>query len=271
MNMTFAHTNSQGDRGDLLDRLWIYTNYDCNLSCSYCVAESFVGAERNGLTLPQVCRLIDEAIMLGMTELFLTGGEPFILHDILSMLHYGLERMQVTVLSNGILLKGKRLEMLEALPHRKCLTVQISLDGSNAATHDFYRGAGSWQKAIDAIVRLKAAGFHVRLGTTQTPENSQDLAAMCRLHRALGISDDDHIIRPLVRRGFSAKGMAISLPALEPEVTVNHDGVYWHPVATAPDLLISPRLFPLREAVEQIKEIRESLLMVTGGASSRFR
>ena len=269
--MTLAHTNPQGDGGDLLDRLWIYTNYDCNLSCSYCVAESFVGAERNGLTLPQVCRLIDEAVILGMTELFLTGGEPFILHDIFTLLHYGLERMQVTVLSNGILLKGKRLGQLEVLPHREGLTVQISLDGSNAPTHDFYRGAGSWQKAIDAIVRLKATGFHVRLGTTETPENKQDLSEMCQLHRALGIPDEDHIIRPLVRRGFSAKGIPISLPALEPEVTVNRDGVYWHPVATAPDLLISPRLFPLREAVEQIKEIRESLLMVTGGASSRFR
>jgi MoaA/NifB/PqqE/SkfB family radical SAM enzyme len=269
--MPLAHTDQLDDREGQLHHLWIYTNYDCNLSCSYCVAESFVGAERNGLALPQVCRLIDEAVTLGMTELFLTGGEPFILHDIFSMLHYGLERIHVIVLSNGILLKGKRLQQLEALPHRERLTVQISLDGSNAATHDVYRGAGSWQKAIDAIVRLKAAGFHVRLGTTQTPENSQDLAAMCRLHRALGIPDDDHIIRPLVRRGFSAKGMALSLPALEPEVTVNRDGVYWHPVATAPDLLISPRLFPLREAVEQIKEIRKSLLMVTGGASSRFR
>jgi len=269
--MPLAHTNPQENEGDLLHRLWIYTNYDCNLSCSYCVAESFVGAERNGLTLPQVRSLIDEAVALGMTELFLTGGEPFILPDIFSMLSAGLERMHVTVLSNGILLKGKRLQQLEALPHRERLTVQISLDGSNAATHDFYRGAGSWQKAIDAIVRLKAAGFHVRLGTTQTPENSHDLPAMCQLHRELGIPDEDHINRPLVRRGFSAKGMAISLPALEPEVTVNRDGVYWHPVATDPDLLISPRLFPLREAVEQIKEIRESLLMVTGGASSRFR
>jgi len=269
--MTLAHTNGQCDGGDLLDRLWIYTNYDCNLSCSYCVAESFVGAERNGLTLPQVCRLIDEAVSLGMTELFLTGGEPFILPDIFTMLHYGLERMQVTVLSNGILLKGKRLGQLEALPHRERLTVQISLDGSNAAIHDFYRGAGSWQKAIEAIGRLKGEGFHVRLGTTQTPENNQDLAAMCQLHHALDIPHEDHIIRPLVRRGFSAKGMAISLPALEPEVTVNRDGVYWHPVATDPDLLISPQLFPLREAVEHIKEIRESLLLVTGGASSRFR
>ncbi len=269
--MPLAHTDQLDDREGLLDRLWIYTNYDCNLSCSYCVAESFVGAERNGLTFPQVCRLIDEALEIGMTELFFTGGEPFILHDIFTMLCYGLERMRVTVLSNGILLKGQRLQQLKALPHRERLTVQISLDGSNAAIHDFYRGAGSWQKAIDAIGRLKAEGFHVRLGTTQTPENSQDLAAMCQLHRTLGIPDEDHIIRPLVRRGFSAKGMTLSLPSLEPEVTVNRAGVYWHPVATDPDLLISSRLFPLREAVEQIKEIRESLFMVTGGASSRFR
>lgn len=269
--MPLVHTNQPGDGGDLLNRLWIYTNYDCNLSCSYCVAESFVGAERNGLALQEVRHLIDEAVTVGMTELFLTGGEPFILHDIFSMLHYGLERMHVTVLSNGILLKGKRLGMLEALVNRESLTVQISLDGSNAATHDFYRGAGSWQKAIDAIVRLKSAGFHVRLGTTETPENRQDLPAMCQLHRQLGIPDEDHIIRPLVRRGFSTKGMAISLPALEPEVTVDRQGVYWHPVATDPDLLISPDLFPLRDAVERIKEIRSSMLAVTGGAASRFR
>src|SRR5258708_11282938 len=141
MFMPIVHSQSAADGESLLHRLWIYTNYDCNLSCSYCVAESFVGAERNGLALPQVCRLIDEAIMLGMTELFLTGGEPFILHDIFSMLHYGLERMRVTVLSNRILLQGKRLGQLEALPHRERLTLQISLNAPNPATHDFYRAA----------------------------------------------------------------------------------------------------------------------------------
>lgn len=270
--MPLAHSDQFPDEQEgLLHRLWIYTNYDCNLSCSYCVAESFVGAQRNGLTLPQVCRVIDEAVALDMTELFLTGGEPFILPEIFSMLEYGLERMHVTILSNGILLKGKRLHQLEALPRRERLTVQISLDGSSAALHDVHRGAGSWQKAIDAIGRLKTAGFHVRLGTTTTPENSRDLPALCQLHRELAIPDEDHIIRPLVRRGFSAQGMAISLPALEPEVTVDREGVYWHPVATDPDLRISSEIFPLRQAVEQIKEIRASLLLVTGGAASRFR
>jgi MoaA/NifB/PqqE/SkfB family radical SAM enzyme len=269
--MPVALTEQTGDGGGLLDRLWIYTNYDCNLSCSYCVAQSFVGSERKGLDLSQVYQLIDEAVEIGMAHLFLTGGEPFILHDIFEMIAYGLERMHVTVLSNGILLKGRRLEQLKALSPRERVTIQISLDGSNAATHDFYRGHGSWQKAIDAIQRLKADGFHVRLGTTQTPEKHQDLVAMCQLHRSLDIPDEDHIIRPLVRRGFSAKGMAISLPALEPEVTVNRDGVYWHPIATDPDLLISPRLFPLGDAVDQVKEIRDSILMVTGGAASRYR
>lgn len=70
------------------------------------------------------------------------------------------------------------MRQLEALSHRERLTVQISLDGSNAATHDLYRGKGSWQKAIDAIALLKAADFHVRLGTTQTAENSHDLAGL---------------------------------------------------------------------------------------------
>src|SRR6266700_6640928 len=154
--MPLGHTDASGEGADLLHRLWIYTNYDCNLSCSYCVAESFVGAERNGVALEDVYRLIDEAVALGMTDLFLTGGEPFILHDIFPMLEYGLERMHVTVLSNGILLKGRRLQQLEALPYLERLTIQISLDGSNAAIHDFYRGTGSWQKAIDAIERLKA-------------------------------------------------------------------------------------------------------------------
>ena len=125
--MPFAHSDQDEKQEGLLPRLWIYTNYDCNLSCSYCVAESFVGAERRGVELAQVRRLIDEAVELGLTELFLTGGEPFILHDIMQMISYGLERMHVTVLSNGILLKGKRLQQLETLPHRERLTIQISL------------------------------------------------------------------------------------------------------------------------------------------------
>ncbi len=149
--MPLAESERSHNTEGLLDRLWIYTNYDCNLSCSYCVAESFVGAERNGLELPQVRRLIDEAVELGMTELFLTGGEPFILHDIFDMIRYGLEHLHVTVLSNGILLKGKRLQQLEALPFRHRLTIQISLEKIATTSMPCANCTAPWESLMTII------------------------------------------------------------------------------------------------------------------------
>ena len=81
--MPLVHSDEDGGEAhdELLPRIWIYTNYDCNLSCSYCVAESYVGADRRGLETTQVYQIIDEAAELKFHDLFITGGEPFILHD----------------------------------------------------------------------------------------------------------------------------------------------------------------------------------------------
>ncbi len=35
-------------------KLWLYTNYDCNLRCTYCVAESSPHAPRRALGLDTV-------------------------------------------------------------------------------------------------------------------------------------------------------------------------------------------------------------------------
>jgi len=52
-------------------KLWIYTNYDCNLKCSYCVAKSGPNVPRRALGLDNVKRLVDEAIELGFEHVFL--------------------------------------------------------------------------------------------------------------------------------------------------------------------------------------------------------
>jgi molybdenum cofactor biosynthesis enzyme MoaA len=59
-------------------KLWIYTNYDCNLKCSYCVAKSGPNAPRRALGTENVKRLVDEAVELGFEHIFFTGGEPFL-------------------------------------------------------------------------------------------------------------------------------------------------------------------------------------------------
>jgi MoaA/NifB/PqqE/SkfB family radical SAM enzyme len=102
----------QENAPDLSRKLWIYTNYDCNLRCSYCVAESTPQAPRNAIGLKNSRRLVDEAGALGFEELLFTGGEPLILDEIYAMLAYASARLKTTVLTNAMLFNNLRLARL---------------------------------------------------------------------------------------------------------------------------------------------------------------
>jgi MoaA/NifB/PqqE/SkfB family radical SAM enzyme len=241
-----------------MSKLWIYTNYDCNLKCAYCSVESSPTATRRGLSLSTVRQLIDEALALDFTEVLFTGGEPFLLDEIYEMLAYAAARMKTTVLTNAMLLKSRRLERLGALRHDN-LVMQVSLDGAQAAQHDAWRGAGSFAKTVEGIQALLANGFQVRVATTETTANSAHLAAICEFHRALGIREEQHLIRPLAKRGFSAAGLAVGIANLSPELTVNVEGVFWHPISTARDMQISKQIFPLAAARDRVREIADEI------------
>jgi MoaA/NifB/PqqE/SkfB family radical SAM enzyme len=245
----------------MLTKLWLYTNYDCNLHCSYCVAESHPRAPRRALPLDTVRRLVDEALPLGFDHFFFTGGEPFLLDDIYPMLAYASARAATTVLTNAIPLRGIRLERLLAINNAN-LIAQISLDGAAPEYHDPYRGAGTWQQTMDGIRRLLHTGLHVRLATTETPANSAHLAELAEFRRNLGIPDDHHIVRPLARRGFATEGIDVEPALLVPEVTVTVDGVFWHPLASpsSRDMLVTRDLFPLAAAVSCIEEQHEAFI-----------
>jgi MoaA/NifB/PqqE/SkfB family radical SAM enzyme len=234
-------------------KLWVYTNYDCNLRCRYCVAKSSPNAPRRAIGLANVQRLIDESTQLGFVHAFFTGGEPFLLPDIFEMLACSSAHMMTTVLTNAMLLHGARLQKLVAVANDR-LMVQVSLDGGCAEDHDAYRGAGSWARAVDGIKRLQAEGFRVRLGTTETPANSANLEQLCAFHRSLGIPDEHHFVRPLAKRGYSREGLELNMANLVPEVTVNLDGVFWHPLSTDADMQVSKKMFPLATAVERIQD-----------------
>jgi MoaA/NifB/PqqE/SkfB family radical SAM enzyme len=246
-------------------KLWIYTNYDCNIRCSYCVAKSSPNAPRRALGLANVKQLVNEAAALGFSDVFFTGGEPFLLNEIYDMLAYSSARVKTTVLTNAMILdKGQRIEKLQAIAN-DCLIVQVSLDGGCAAHHDAYRGAGTWAKTVDGIRLLQQHGFRVRLSTTETPANSAHLSRVCEFHRSLGIPDEDHFIRPLAKRGYSKEGLELGMGNLVPELTVNLDGVFWHPLSTDADMQVSKKIFPLATVVERVQK-QLDLIAKTGAA-----
>jgi MoaA/NifB/PqqE/SkfB family radical SAM enzyme len=239
---------------ELIWKLWIYTNYDCNLSCSYCVAESTPQAPRRGLDLETVWQLVDEAVALDFQEVFLTGGEPFILRDIYAMLAYASDRLPTTVLTNGMLLRGKRLDQLADVASDR-LVVQVSLDGARPEHHDPHRGQGSWAGAVEGLQALRERGLRVRVSATITPANQDHLDELRAFCAGLGIEGEDLLIRPTARRGFAREGLEVGVETLVPEVTATIDGIFWHPLASPDscDLQVTRTLFPLAEAVSCIQ------------------
>lgn len=232
-------------------KLWFYTNYDCNLTCKYCVARSGPNVPRRALPTPLIHQLVDEAADLGFAHVFLTGGEPFLLPDIYETLAYCSAHIPTTVLTNATLLHDKQLDRLEAVRNDQII-VQVSLDGASPEAHDAYRGRGAWLRTVAGLQRLLARGYRVRIGTTETPANMAHLGALRAYLRALGIREEDHFVRPLAKRGFSRQGIELSMDDLVPELTVNLEGVYWHPLSTDRDMLISRSPLPLQASIDQI-------------------
>ncbi len=243
---------------ELPARIWVYTNYDCNFSCSYCLAQSSPKAPRRGIGLDTLKRIVDEADAMGYAELFFTGGEPMLLPELPAMLAYATERFPTVVLSNASLAHGNRLERLTAVNNER-LAIQVSLDGATAGANDAYRGAGTWERTLKGIRNMLEAGLRVRISTTETPANQAEIPAVRELVSSLGIPPRDHFIRPLIRRGFSDEGLVLERDSLIPEITIDRDGVYWHAAATEEDLLVTEEIFPLRDAMNRLVELYQAV------------
>ena len=186
------------------------------------------------------------------------GGEPFLHPDITSLLDYASQRLPSVVLTNGMLLRRRRLEGLARLAGRSTLTIQTSLDGACAQTHDAHRGAGSWARTLDGIRQATALGLPVRVALTQTPENTAEIPKVASLLASLGVPPEGFAVRPLLRRGLSPTGLDIGADTTIPELTVSTDGLHWHPAgadaATSPDMLLAGPGTPLAAGKRLVAE-----------------
>ncbi len=72
------------------------------------------------------------------------------------------------------------------------------------------------------------------------------------------------------KRGYSKEGLELDLTNLVPEVTVNVDGVFWHPLSTDEDMQISRTIFPLSNSVEKIQKQLESIALTGSSVMTTF-
>jgi hypothetical protein len=118
--------------------------------------------------------------------------------------------------------QARRLEPLAGLP----VKIQISLDRPDPEPNDEMRGPVNFAKVVTAIPELVARGIGLRVATTIEDPATYDpdeRERLCPLHRSLGVSDEDHVVRPIVLRGRAASnglGVAAAFDDLERKAAV---------------------------------------------------
>lgn len=251
-------------------RLWIYTNFHCNLACDYCCVESSPTADRRVIGVEGFARIVDEADGAGVAELFLTGGEPFMLLDLDERLRLATAAMPTTVLTNAMQWQGERLRRLQALP-RDGLTLQISLDSATPELHDHHRGDGSFDKAIGGIRLALDLGFRVRVAATLGADAGTTEAELETLFDQLELDDDQRVIRRVARQGSANAGLTVSRASLIPEVCVTAAGVWWHPVAAIdPAMKVCDEWAPLSKSIDAIRDEFRSYRIANDVLASTF-
>ena len=252
--------------GVLPGRVWMYSNYHCNLACVYCITDSAPGVARRELGRAQMLGIAHQAEELGFTALGVTGGEPFLqpwMPDFVAELS---DILPVVALSNATLFTGERLEAMRVLSGRPA-QVQVSLDRPDPEANDGHRARENFRKVVEAIPRLIERGVRLRLASTVDEQDAEEREQLCALHRSLGIADEDHVVRPIVRRGRAAAhdmGRTADADDLPPELTITADGAFWSPFGPSVregrldlDLLVTRTTAPLETPARALLRLVE--------------
>jgi sulfatase maturation enzyme AslB (radical SAM superfamily) len=217
--------------GELTGRIWFYSNYHCNLACTYCFTESSPSAPKRALPPEQIVDLARQAKELGFDKFGLTGGEPFLMPYIVDVAKE-LGALGPTILiTNGTVFGPKRFARATELAGHD-VALQISLDAPDPVLNDEMRGPENFAKVADVIPRLTAEGVRVRIATTIEEDrlDTHQHSRLCDLHRSWGVVDEDHIVRPIVTRGRAVDegmGTELTYDQFPPELSVSVDGAYW--------------------------------------------
>jgi radical SAM protein with 4Fe4S-binding SPASM domain len=163
---------------------WLVTDR-CNLRCRHC--STWRAGEQDEFTTAEACALADRIAALRVFTVILSGGEPFIRDDVAEICgRLSSQGVSVLIPTNGCLVTPEAAARLVAA---KPSSVQVSLDGPDAATHDAFRGvAGAFDGALRAVAALQDAGLAaVGVSTTVSALNVDKIPAIIDLAIARGV------------------------------------------------------------------------------------
>mgnify|MGYP000067050442 FL=1 len=164
------------------------TTRACQLACYHCRASATSLALPGELTTPEGKAFIDQVAGFGRPYpiLVMTGGDCLLRADIFELVDYA-SSLGIPVALSPSVTPSLNAEKIERIVASGVKAVSISLDGAFAETHESVRGIpGHFEKTIDAIRALTAAGLTVQINTTVMRSNVNELAKIAHLVKDTG-------------------------------------------------------------------------------------
>lgn len=148
----------------------------CDLRCTYCMAEDMAFLPKaDVLSLEELERLCAAFVRKGVSKIRLTGGEPLVRRNVMSLIQRlgelgGLEELTLT--TNGTQL-AKHADGLAKAGIRR---INVSLDSLDAARFQEVTRWGKIGQVLEGIGAAKSAGLAIKINTVALK----------------GINDDEH-------------------------------------------------------------------------------
>jgi MoaA/NifB/PqqE/SkfB family radical SAM enzyme len=173
-----------GDLGAPLYIAWQVTN-ECNLACLHCIEESGPGkAFRDELSKEQVFRVLEQVMEHQVPYLSFSGGEPMIHPHFFEMVEYICARNgQLKIETNGHYLTPENCARLKTLGVK---AVQVSLDGASRETFNRMRVRGDFDRTVEGMRNLRAAGVPIEINYSPTRFNVHEIGTAVDLAFELG-------------------------------------------------------------------------------------
>lgn len=228
----------------------------CNYNCNHCGNDS-TNAKKSDLKPNEIYNILDQMVEIKLLKLNFTGGEPTTNPNLISYIRYVKGKIpRITMTTNGSLIT---CEMARQLKEAGLNMAKISIDGTEKFHNKFRNYEGAYEKAIKAIKNFQKYGIEVRVQSTLTKFNQQELLELMEILADLKISH--HTIVPVCPIGRADKEMMLSSQEYKEFIIKMHQKVIEIlEKGSKTNFQIRP-VFGARELFENLKTTFETLSM----------
>jgi cyclic pyranopterin phosphate synthase len=149
----------------------------CDLRCVYCMAEDMTFLpKRNLLTLEELDRLCSAFVARGVKKLRLTGGEPLVRRDLMTLIRSLSRHLEtgdleeLTLTTNGTQLARFAAELADAGVRR----INVSLDTLDPALFRKITRRGDLDRVLEGVAAARAAGIKVKINAVALKDTNED-------------------------------------------------------------------------------------------------